>query len=179
MEKRLIYGGKQLHWEQSLSQCGITNDSGLHLFGRMRSTGHPQAWQVVDYLVSVICRMCKGERGVCIKSVKSRLMEFLNMTPKDGIDHAAPYLNIFLSSFAIAALVMLYRLPHPSNKECVEDSIQHFIKSNRNVLPRPIYPEFAPIVLEFCKLLGRATAHEDPLYKLCRSSLGSMVEHVK
>lgn len=179
MEQRLIYGGKQLQWEQSLSQCGITNDSGLHLVGRMRSTGHPQAWQVVDDLVSVICRLCKGEIGVCQKSVKSRLMEFLNMTPKDGIDHAAPYLNIFLSSSAIAALVMLYLSPHAGNKQCAEESIQHFIKSSRNVLPRPIYPEFAPIVLEFCKLLGRATAHDDPLYKLCRSSLGSMVEHVK
>ncbi|KAI3680452.1 hypothetical protein L6452_35223 [Arctium lappa] len=179
MEQRLIYGGKQLQWEHSLSHCRITNDAGLHLVGRMRSTVHPQAWQVIDDLVSIVCRLCKGERGVCPKSIKSRLSEFLNKTPKDGIDHAAPYLNIFLSSSAPAALVMLYMSPHNGNKECAEEAIQHFIKSSRNALPRPIYSEFAPIVLEFCKLLGRAAAHDDPLYRLCRSSLGSMVEFVK
>ncbi|CAI9263484.1 unnamed protein product [Lactuca saligna] len=43
MEQTLFYGGKQLHWEQTLSQCGITYDFGLHLVGQMRSTGHPHA----------------------------------------------------------------------------------------------------------------------------------------
>ncbi|KAI3825197.1 hypothetical protein L1987_06674 [Smallanthus sonchifolius] len=175
MEQRLIYGGKQLQWEHSLYQCRITNDAGLILVGRMRSTGHPKVWQVMDDLVSVICRVCKGERGACLKSIKSKLMEFLNMMPKDGTGHAAPYLDIFLSSSAPAALVMLYVSPHNGNKECAQDSIQRFIKS----LPMPIYSEFAPILLEFCKLLGRAATHDDPLYRLCRSSLGSMVEYVR
>ncbi|KAJ9566356.1 hypothetical protein OSB04_002322 [Centaurea solstitialis] len=177
IEQRLIYAGKQLQWDHSLSYCRITNDVGLHLVGRMRSTIHPQAWQLIDDLVSIVCR---GEQtGANSKSIKSRLIEFLNKTPKDGIDQATPYLNIFLSSSAKAALVMLYMSPHNGNKELAEEAIRHFIKSRRSSFPKPIYPEFAPIVLEFCKLLGRAAAHDDPLYVLCRSSLGSMVEFVK
>ncbi|XP_076910570.1 E3 ubiquitin-protein ligase UPL5-like [Bidens hawaiensis] len=174
IEQRLLYCGKQLQWEHSLHHCRITNDAGLILVGRMRSSGHPQAWQVIDDLVSILCRMCKGERAGP-GSIKSKLTDFLNMMPTEGVDHAAPYLNVFLSSSAPAALVMLYMSPHHGNKDCAQDSIQHFIKA----LPVPLYSEFAPVVLEFCKLLARAATRDDPLYRLCRTSLGSMVEYVK
>ncbi|KAF5804069.1 putative HECT domain, Ubiquitin-like domain, Ubiquitin-like domain superfamily [Helianthus annuus] len=192
MDQRLIYCGKQLQSEHTLSHYRITNDAGLHLVARMRSTGHPLVWQLVDDLVSVICRACRGVVGQgASTSIKLKLTEFLNMLPTtddhdhdDDHDHnhnhnhrdrsAAPYLDIFLSSSAPAALVMLYFSPHPGNKECALDSVQHFIKS----LPRLIYSQFAPILLDFCKLLRRAAFHDDPLYKLCRTSLASMVHYI-
>uniref|UniRef100_A0A5B7A386 HECT-type E3 ubiquitin transferase n=1 Tax=Davidia involucrata TaxID=16924 RepID=A0A5B7A386_DAVIN len=177
IEQRLIYRGKQLQWEQSLAECSIQNDAGLHLVGRMRSTGHPQAWQLIDEMVSTICRLCKGESTRPFKNVKSRLMEFLTMTPKSDSEAAASHLQIFMSSCAPAALVMLYLSPLTGNKECADESIRQFISLSQNVLPKPMHSQCAPILLEFCKLLGRV-AHDDPLYSLCRSSLGSMVEYI-
>ncbi|CAL5344397.1 unnamed protein product [Camellia sinensis] len=177
IEQRLIYRGKQLQWEQSLSECSIQNDAGLQLVGRMRSTPHPKAWQVMDEMVSLIFRLCKGENTPSAKSVKSRLSEFLTMTPRNDNEAAYGHLQIFLSSCAPAALVMLYMSPYKGNKECGDESIRQFVNSSRNVLPKAIHALCAPIVLEFCKLLGRA-AHDDPLYSLCRSSLGSMVEYI-
>ncbi|PSS24779.1 E3 ubiquitin-protein like [Actinidia chinensis var. chinensis] len=179
-EQRLIYRGKQLMWEQSLDECSIENDAELQLVGRMRSSPHPQAWQVVDELVSLIFRLCKGEVATqCPNLVKSRLMktlgEFLSITPRNDIESAARHLQIFSSASAPAALVMLYLSPHEGNKECADESIRQFVKSSRIGLPKHLHSFCAPIVLEFCKLLGKA-AHDDPLYSLCRSNLGSMVE---
>ncbi|CAH1417373.1 unnamed protein product [Lactuca virosa] len=181
VEQRLIYRGRQLQWDYSLAECKINNDAGLHLVGRMRSTEHPQAWQLIDDLVSTIYRLCKGEKGLCLKSVKSRLTEFLNMTAKYDIgdDQPAPHLNIFQSLCAPAALMMLYMSPHAGNKECAQESIRHLLTSSKDTLSRPIYSQCAPIALEFCKLLCRVSGRSDPLYEDCRSSLGSMVEYLR
>ncbi|XP_018623485.1 ubiquitin-like [Nicotiana tomentosiformis] len=55
VEQRLIYRGKQLHqWKQTLPDCGIQKDASLELVGRMRSTGHPKAWQLINDLISLI-----------------------------------------------------------------------------------------------------------------------------
>ncbi|KAI8000104.1 E3 ubiquitin-protein ligase UPL5 [Camellia lanceoleosa] len=177
IEQRLIYRGKQLQWEQSLAECSIQNDAGLQLVGRVRSTPHPKAWQVMDEMVSLIFRLCKGENTPSAKSVKSRLSEFLTMTPRNDNEAAYGHLQIFLSSCAPAALVTLYMSPYEGNKECGDELIRRFVDSSRNVLPKAIHALCAPIVLEFCKLLGRAV-HGDPLYSLCRSSLGSMMEYI-
>ncbi|CAL5410404.1 unnamed protein product [Camellia sinensis] len=177
IEQRLIYRGKQLQWEQSLAECSIQNDAGLQLVGRVRSTPHPKAWQVMDEMVSLFFRLCKGENTPSAKSVKLRLSEFLTMTPRNDNEAAYGHLQIFLSSCAPAALVMLYMSPYEGNKECGDESIRQFVDSSRNVLPKAIHALCAPIMLEFCKLLGRAV-HGDPLYSLCRSSLGSMVEYI-
>ncbi|XAR53849.1 Ubiquitin--protein ligase [Bertholletia excelsa] len=176
IEQGLIYRGKQLQWEQSLAECSIENDAGLQLIGRLRSTHHPQAWQVIDEIVSLVCRLCKGEVSRSSKLVRSKVMDFLTMTPRSE-EAAAGHLQIFLSSCAPAALVMLYMSPEKGNKECADESIRQFVNSSRIVLPKTIYSMCAPIVLEFCKLLGRV-ARDDPLYSLCRSSLGSMVENI-
>ncbi|CAK9182243.1 unnamed protein product [Ilex paraguariensis] len=178
IEQRLIYRGKQLQSEQTLSECSIQNDAGLQLVGRLRSTKHPQAWQVINEMVSLICRLCKGEstRGQS-KNVKSRVMEFLTMTPRNDNEQAAGHLQIFTSSCAPEALVMLYMSPLKDNKDIADEAIRHFINSSKTVLPKSIHSQFAPILLEFCKLLSRA-GHEDRLYNLCRSSLGSMVEYI-
>lgn len=174
IEQRLIYRGKQLQWEQSLAECCIQNDAGLQLVGRMRSTGHPQAWQVIDDMVSLICRLCKGETlPHSLKHIKSRMTEFFTMTPKD--EAALDHIQILMSSSAPAALVMLYISPLPGNKDCADSSIRHFLNSTKNALPKHLHAQCAPIVLEFCKLLRKFTP-EDTLYLACRSTLGSLLE---
>lgn len=183
IEQRLIYRGKQLQWEKTLAECCIQKDAGLQLVGRMRSTDHPQAWQVIDSMVSTICRMCKGEREVFKKceglkrvDVKTQLAEFLQKTPRTCTEQAAGHLQIFISSCAPAAIVMLYLSSLEGNRKCAEDMIGQFI-SAINVYPKNIHPQCASILLEFCKLLRRKSQN-DGMYKLCRCSLGSMVEYI-
>ncbi|KAF8031843.1 hypothetical protein BT93_D0916 [Corymbia citriodora subsp. variegata] len=179
IEQRLIYGGKQLQCEKSLAECSIQNDAGLHLVGRMRSIGHPQARQIIGDMISLVFRLCKGETVPhALKTIRTWISEYLSMTPKDDGDPATGHLQIFMSSSAPAALVMLYMSPIRGNKEHANDSIRHFLDSCTTKLPKSLRSRCAPIVLEFCKLL-RGIASDDPLYLCCRSSLGSMMEVVK
>ncbi|PHT82344.1 hypothetical protein T459_15359 [Capsicum annuum] len=175
-EQRLIYKGKQLQWEQTLSQCDIQNDAGLHLVGRMRSTGHPQAWSLINDLVSEIFDHCKSCNPRPSSRIKTRLSEFLSMTPRHDETQASGHLQIFLSSCAPAALVMLYMSGERVNRDIADESIRQFINSSKTVLPRVIHLQCVHIVLEFCKLLNSAAGVDDALYGLCRSSLGGIVE---
>lgn len=177
-EQRLIYRGKQLQWEHSLGDCSIQNDASLQLVGRMRSTEHPHAWQVIDDMISMICRLCKGELfPSAVKDIKNCMTEYFSMTPKDENDSATSHLRIFMSSSAPAALVMLYASPIKVNKEFGESSVKHFLALIRNSLHKPLNNQYAPMLLEFCKLLRRV-GYEDPLYVSCRNALGSLLENV-
>ncbi|XP_042519646.1 E3 ubiquitin-protein ligase UPL5-like [Macadamia integrifolia] len=178
IEQRLIYRGKQLQWEQSLAQCCIQNDAGLQLVGRMRSTEYPRTWQVVNDLVSSICRLCREEALQPPRSyryVRARVEEFLRMTPKDDSEMASGHIQIFKSAGAATALVMLFLSPVKGNKQCAEDSIRLFLTQDNELLPKTVQAHCASIVLEFCKLLSR-TSREDPLYISCRNTLGSLLE---
>lgn len=87
MEQGLIYRGKQLQWEQTLKQCGIQNDAGLQLVGRMRSTSDPRAWTVITELVSSICRICRKELPfVDPRIVKIKLEQFMELPLDKGTD---------------------------------------------------------------------------------------------
>ncbi|TYG65617.1 hypothetical protein ES288_D06G200600v1 [Gossypium darwinii] len=178
MEQRLIYRGKQLQWEQSLADCSIQNDAGLQLVGRMRSTDHPQTWQVMDDMISVICRLCRGETPSSpTKHIKDCLTNFFTIAPKDNNDAGPAHLQIFMASSAPAALVMLYMSPIKKNKMCADDSIRHILTQYRSALPKHLHSYCAPILLEFCKLL-RKVVNEDSLYEACRSALGMLLESV-
>ncbi|KAK4439427.1 E3 ubiquitin-protein ligase UPL5 [Sesamum alatum] len=166
----------------------IQNDAGLHLVGRMRSTEHPQAWQLINDVVSLIFYLYKNNPPrpppslLALsppKTVKSMLMEFLSMTPRNDTDQASGHLQIFSASSAPAALVMLYMSSHRPNKEAADDAIRQFISSCKSVLPKHTYQQCVPIVMEFCRLLNRAAGTDDKLYGLCRSSLGTMLEYIE
>ncbi|KAG8385825.1 hypothetical protein BUALT_Bualt03G0085500 [Buddleja alternifolia] len=186
IEQRLIYGGKQLQWEQTLADCKVEKDAGLHLVGRMRSTGHPKAWQLIDDVVSLIIQLCKNNCPPPLlapmtspKTVKSMLMQFLSMTPRTVSDQASGHLQIFTASSAPSALVMLYMSSHKPNRDAADEAIKQFITSIKNVLPKHTYHECVPIVLEFCRLLKGAAGSDDPLYGVCRSNLGTIVEYIE
>ncbi|KAJ1405533.1 Ubiquitin-like domain superfamily [Sesbania bispinosa] len=175
-EQRLIYRGKQLQWEQTLAECSIQNDANLQLVGRMRSTEHPQAWQVINDMVSLVYRLCRGETvHDALKTVKGLITSYLTMTPRIDNDSATGYFQIFMSSSAPAVLVMLYVSPYPGNKNCADSSVRHFLNSCRNTLSKALHTQCARVVLEFCKLLRRVGSH-DPLYLFCRSTFGSLLE---
>lgn len=176
MEQRLVYWGKQLQWDQSLAECSIQNDANLHLVGRMRSTEHPKAWQIIDDMIAIICRLCRGESvQFAVKLIQTRLYDYLTMTTKDDNENAPGHLQIFLSSSAPSALVMLYLSPIKGNKQCAEECIKHFLDSIRTMLPKTLHSLCAPIVLAFCSLLRKISPSE-PLYSSCRSCVGSLLE---
>ncbi|XP_047164102.1 E3 ubiquitin-protein ligase UPL5-like isoform X2 [Vigna umbellata] len=81
-EQRLIYRGKQLQWEQTLAECSIQNDANLQLVGRMRSTEHPQAWQIINDMVSLVYRLCCGNKDCAESSVRHFLSSCRNTLSK-------------------------------------------------------------------------------------------------
>ncbi|PQQ00778.1 E3 ubiquitin-protein ligase UPL5 [Prunus yedoensis var. nudiflora] len=177
-EQRLIYRGKQLQWEHSLAECSIQNDASLQLVGRLRSTDHPQAWQVLEDIVTTAFRLCRGEVvHEPSKYIKSRMSQYLAMAQKEKNDSGISHLQVFVPSSAPLALLMLYVSTLPGNKTVAETSIKYFLNSYPTLLPKHLHNHCAPIVLEFCKFLRRL-GQEDPLYLLCRSALGSLLENV-
>ncbi|KAM1456274.1 hypothetical protein ACFX13_005409 [Malus domestica] len=176
-EQRLIYRGKQLQPDQSLAECAIQNDASLQLVGRLRSTDHPQAWQLLEDIVSAAFRMCRGEElHDPSKYIKSRMSQYLTMAQKEmTAGYGVSHIRVFLPSSAPLALLMLYVSPLPANRTVAENSIKYFLNSYPTLLPKHLHNYCAPIVLEFCKFLRRL-GEEDPLYLLCRGSLGSLLE---
>ncbi|GKB71734.1 E3 ubiquitin protein ligase UPL5-like protein [Tanacetum coccineum] len=171
----LIYGGKQLlQLDHTLFHYNITNNSALYLVACIQSTPcSPQAWERVDGLLYIIGIMCEGKILICITPL---LTKFLNMIPKD-VNNASSYLDTFASLSAPEAMVKLYISPRYGHKILARHFIQHFLTSSKDVLQKHVYHElFAPIVLQFCKLLRKAVTNDDPLYIFCRTSLGSMLD---
>ncbi|XP_031396286.1 E3 ubiquitin-protein ligase UPL5 isoform X2 [Punica granatum] len=179
-EQRLIYRGKQLQWEQSLAQCAIEKDASLQLVGRMRSTEHPQAWQYIDDMISIVRRLCKGEAvPYALKIIKTRISEYLSITPKDDYNTSPGHLQIFMSSSAPLALIMLCISPVKGNKKIGEEAIRHFLYLTKTALPKASHSLCAPIVLKFCKLLREVPQYELlPLYSSCRTCIGSLLETI-
>ncbi|CAI0374416.1 unnamed protein product [Linum tenue] len=177
-EQRLIYNGKQLQAEQSLAECAIQKDAALHLVGRMRSTKHPQTCRLVEQLVMLICKLCRGgmpSSAHAPKHVTNLVAEFFKLTGNSEIEDAGGHFEIFMSYSAPAALVMLYISTNKGNKECADTSIKHFLNACRD-LPKSLHANCAPVILEFCNLL-RKVANDDLLYVCCRSTLGSFLEN--
>ncbi|KAH8485959.1 hypothetical protein H0E87_027412 [Populus deltoides] len=132
IEQRLIYEGKQLQYENKLSDYSIEKDSILHLVGRMRSTRHPRTCQLINDMVSYICRIFKsilpcGFHPYVSKHIKELMNEFFSLTPKDDNEDALGHLNVFLSNSAPAAIS----------------------------LPKNLHLQCVPIVMEFCNLLRK------------------------
>ncbi|KAJ8759824.1 hypothetical protein K2173_009925 [Erythroxylum novogranatense] len=181
IEQRLIYRGRQLQWEQSLAECAIQNDAGLHLVGRLRSTNHPQTCQLVDEMVSFICELCKTRKGLgdCMKRVRDLIDAFFQIATKGENEEPRGHLEVFMASAAPAALVMLYVSPIKGNKECADASIRHFLITCKAAIRKEFYVQCGPIMLELCKLLRKVGGNEDSLYLSCRRTLGSLLEDVE
>ncbi|KAG6394133.1 hypothetical protein SASPL_144712 [Salvia splendens] len=163
---------------QTLAECKVENFAELSLVGRMRSTKHWKACQLINECVPFIFIMCNEIPPLTIPvSVKLMLAEFLSMIPRMDLEQASEHLKMFSASSAPAALVMLYMSPFRSNRSAADRAIKYFVNSIKSImLPIHKLHECLPIILEFCKLLKKEAGIDDPLYCLCRSSLGAMIE---
>ncbi|KAG9156413.1 hypothetical protein Leryth_022836 [Lithospermum erythrorhizon] len=188
IEQRLIYNGKQLQLEKTLAECRLVNDANLQLVGRMRSTGHPQAWQLLVDMVGLVFSLCQSGPNSSYNSsygmecesnnslINTLISKFLSMTRQHSDrEQSVGHLGIFLTSLAPLALVTLYRSSFSGNRAIAEEAVKHFVNSSRNTLTKGAYVLCAPIVLEFCKLLSNGVGTGDGLYVFCRSTLGGMV----
>ncbi|KAL1191375.1 E3 ubiquitin-protein ligase UPL5 [Cardamine amara subsp. amara] len=202
IEQRIIYKGKQLQNEQSLSFYSIEQDASLQLVGRMQSTEHPIAWQTIDDIMYTISRMYKSEEDLP-SNINEKIDAFFRMIPRENdevngddvcamVRHTpwqdygtlfktkekdesiAKYIKIFSSSSVPGALVMLYTSSKEMNKLCAKSSIKLFL--NKCIgLPKNQQNYCLPIVLEFTRLLKRFCP-DQKLYVTCRNTLASMLE---
>ncbi|CAN0910338.1 E3 ubiquitin-protein ligase UPL5 [Linum grandiflorum] len=178
-QMRLIYNGKQLQLEHSVAESGIQKDATLHLVARMRSTKHPQTCRIVEDMVMLIWRLCKGGMSAypyAPKHIKDLISEFFKLAANSETEDAGGHFEIFMSCSAPETLTMLYVSTHKGNRDCADSSIRHFLNSCRISLPKPLHAKCTPIVLEFCKLL-RKVGSDDPLYLCCRNTLGSLLDN--
>ncbi|KAL8032963.1 hypothetical protein ABFX02_13G132000 [Erythranthe guttata] len=184
-EQRLIYRGRQLQLEQTLAECKVQNDASLNLVGRMRSTGYPEAWHLINEVVSSIFLLYKTNPQSTRhnqKSLRTKLTNFVSDSLKDPLrdtvksrEKLSGYLQIFNSSSAAGALVMLYMSSCKTNKEEAEEAIKSFITSIKNSW-KHFCLDTVLIVLEFCRLLNKTAGIDDPLYCFCRRTLGEMAK---
>ncbi|KAL1191373.1 E3 ubiquitin-protein ligase UPL5 [Cardamine amara subsp. amara] len=173
IEQRVIYKGKQLQYEQSLSFYSIEQDASLQLVGRMQSTEHPIAWQTIDDIMYTISRMYKSEEDLP-SNINEKIDAFFRMIPREKDDSIAKYIKIFSSSSVPGALVILYTSSKEMNKLCAKSSIKLFL--NKCIgLPKNQQNYCLPIVLEFTRLLKRFCP-DQKLYVTCRNTLASMLE---
>ncbi|XP_061344369.1 E3 ubiquitin-protein ligase UPL5-like [Gastrolobium bilobum] len=168
-EQRLIYNGKQLRWKQTLHECGIQNDANLQLVGNLRSGMIPKVMEVIDNMISLICRLCRGE-------VVHDALEVIKILMTKNFN-VPGYFEAFLSSKSPAILVMLYVSPHAGNKGRANCSIMHFLSWCHTKLSKSFYRPCARVVLELCKVLRRVVGCDDPLYISCRSAFGFLLEN--
>ncbi|TKY72231.1 E3 ubiquitin-protein ligase UPL5 [Spatholobus suberectus] len=167
-ELRMIYRGKQLQLEQTLEQCGIENDSHLHLVGHLRSGGYPAAGRIIDYMVSVLAHVCGGE------TVRYDLGIINVLTTRHfGLPGFA---EVYASSRAPMMLVSLYLPPRGGggkHRSAAEACISHFMSCCR---AKAAQGASAGAVLEFCKQLRRFGCEcDDALYVSCRNTLGFLL----
>ncbi|KAK7303378.1 hypothetical protein RJT34_14282 [Clitoria ternatea] len=170
-ELRLIYGGKQLQREKSLGECGIENNSSLHLVAHLRSgpsEGCPTAWRIVGDMVSLIVRMCSGEmvREASIKEIFSSKHFYL-----------PGFLDALVSSMAPWMLVTLYASPIAGIKSCAEGYIRYLLKCCHAEVAKASENDCIGVVLEFCNLLRRVGC-DDPLYVSCRTTFTLLLSTV-
>ncbi|KAF3646233.1 putative 60S ribosomal protein L6-like [Capsicum annuum] len=177
-DQRLIYGGKQLQLDQTVSHYGIEKASELQLVGRLRSTMYPQTWKLMNDLYSLIFDFCKPEHGLFqsdVDHIMSVFSEFLSRTPGD-FDLASEYLEIFIYSSVPKALVKLYTSRKIVADKCIYEIIGSYMtKSVTSIHSR--YSIYIT-VLKFCKILGKEVEFEDNLYIFCRSSLGTIIQRL-
>ncbi|KFK22910.1 hypothetical protein AALP_AAs68017U000700 [Arabis alpina] len=175
IEQRIIYEGKQLQFEHSLSYYSIEQDASLHLVGRMQSTTHPVAWQTIDDIMYTVSRLYRGENvHGGISNINEKIVTFFTSIPVENEDSIAKYLRIFSNSSAPAALVMLYASSSEPFKSCAKSPIKLFL-NNCVALRRNQQTYCLPAVLDFCRLL-RKVCPDQKLYASSRSVLGTMLE---
>ncbi|OIW13847.1 hypothetical protein TanjilG_31736 [Lupinus angustifolius] len=185
-EQCFIYRGKHLRWEQTLYECAIESDASVQMVGRMRSTLHPRGWQIMEEMVSMILRLCRGEIiHYSLQIIKDLMTTYLNPTwkkikdyTKFDSEYATSYFNIFLSSNAHGLLVMLYISSGRSYKQLADLAIKHFMSSCQTIINRALQCQRARLVLEFCKVLKRVGS-DDPLYMFSRNTFISLLETAK
>ncbi|MCD7455871.1 E3 ubiquitin- protein ligase [Datura stramonium] len=179
-EQRLIYQGKQLQPDQTVSDCGIAKDSGLELVGRLRSTQNALVWKLLNELYLFILNFCEKTHYMISSDsahIKSVLKKFLRMTP-DNFDRASEHVGVFFSSSVPEALARLYRSPVIGDRNIAIECIREFIVQLKSEPRAPIYNIYTKVVLEFCKIMRKAVGIDDHLYMFCRSSLGIMLKPI-
>lgn len=180
-DHRLIYRGRQLDPDSTLSTSGVDTDASLHLTGRLRSTRFPRAWRLVhDLDKSARCLLSGAPVPREISDVDSLLTDFLSSAPT-GIhgeieDSTLDYLQVFILGAAPASLIRLYISNSLNCRHIAEQAVRLFLNPVAEFLPKSIQIQCWTIVLQFCKLIAGTKGKNDALYVSCRSTLGSLLE---
>jgi hypothetical protein len=190
---RLLYSGRQLALENTLAELGLQSDSTLHLAARLRSTQHPEAWQLASHIAATAasadseaattatsaCSLDELVKDFIISAHRASVGRLRSDRSSQGeprtmVDVASEYLEIFVQAGAAIALVRMY-LSNSFFRSYAERSIRCFLTADPSTLPPNVLQVTAPLLLEFCRLLCVSAGKKDLLYRACRCSLASVL----
>nr|CAJ26384.1 polyubiquitin-like protein [Brachypodium sylvaticum] len=187
---RLLYAGRQLLPEATIASLCLPPDSTLHLAARLRSTPHPEAWQLASHIAATAAAAEAAATSTPSHSLDCLVKEYILCASgsrkrgdrDDPVDimstrhRAEEYLDIFLQAGAAVALVRLYLSNSSFFRSFAERAIRCFLSTDPvSPMPPAVKPVTAPVLLEFCRLLSVTTGSKDSLYKSCRYTLASVL----
>ncbi|CAM0951965.1 unnamed protein product [Alopecurus aequalis] len=189
---RLLYAGKQLAPEDTISSLRLPPDSTLHLAARLRSTPHPKAWQLASHIASTARAATAESASTAAYYLDELVNQYIACADPESQEnrrdrgalggdtlstenHTAEYLDIFLQAGAAIALVRLYLSNSSFFRSYAERAIRCFLSTDPTPFPLAAMPETVPVLLEFCRLLSLTVGNKDLLYKSCRHTLGSVL----
>ncbi|XP_020221283.1 E3 ubiquitin-protein ligase UPL5 [Cajanus cajan] len=167
-EQRLIYKGKQLQLDKTLEECGIENDSNLHLVAYLRSGGHPAASRIIDYMVAVLSHVRRGDTVRYDLRIIKVLVSRHFLVPG--------FAELFMDSKAPMLLASLYTSPPTGgDRDYAGYCISYIMNCCRAKNLQGV--SVAAAALEFCKQLKKfGCGCEDNMYSSCRSTLGFLLQ---
>ncbi|PNT64825.1 hypothetical protein BRADI_4g33532v3 [Brachypodium distachyon] len=191
---RLLYKGRQLLPEATSASLCLPPDSTLHLAARLRSTPHPEAWQLASHIAATAAAATPTptpshsldglvKEYILLASFTRRRSDRSAPVDTQSTEHcAAEYLDIFLQAGAAVALVNLYLSNSSFFRSFAERAIRCFLSTNPvSRLPPGVKPVTAPI--PHGRLLSITSDHLDrPSHQLepgTRQHCFSTPAHVK
>ncbi|XP_024310499.1 E3 ubiquitin-protein ligase UPL5 [Brachypodium distachyon] len=134
---RLLYKGRQLLPEATSASLCLPPDSTLHLAARLRSTPHPEAWQLASHIAATAAAATPTptpshsldglvKEYILLASFTRRRSDRSAPVDTQSTEHcAAEYLDIFLQAGAAVALVRRWMPYGPMHKNLYNMEHQH------------------------------------------------------
>ncbi|KAI4989747.1 hypothetical protein ZWY2020_038110 [Hordeum vulgare] len=175
--------------EATVASLGLPPDSTLQPAARLRSTPHPEAWQLASHIAATAASWGAGTHTA--HTLEDLVKEYIAFCvigternwnnrrakgdAKNTQHRAEEHLDIFLQSGAAIALVHLYLSDFSYSRLYAERAIRCFLSTDPATLPPDVMLVTAPVLLQFCRFLSLTAGNKDSLYKSCRYTLASVL----
>ncbi|OEL20507.1 E3 ubiquitin-protein ligase UPL5 [Dichanthelium oligosanthes] len=168
---RVVYAGRELRPEATIGELGLPWDATLHVFARLLSTPHVDAWSLASEITTAARIASAGQQAAAdsLEKLVTRFLDFdraaIAKVCSGSLWDVDEHLDVFLRSEAPALLVQLYLSKDEACHGGAERAIRCFL-SDYNVWT-------VPVLLEFCGSFAAGAREGDRLYTAFRGLLAT------